>query len=640
WRVPPVGVGLMRLSTAGRPDERAAVALVRRALDAGARLLDTADAYATGPGDLHHNEALIREALAAWDGPRVEVVVATKVGLTRPGGRWVPNGRPEHLRAAVDGCLRALGVERLDLLQLHAPDPAVPLAESLGTLAELARAGKARALGACNLRPADVDAALAAAPLVSLQARFNPFDKASWTNGLLATARDRGLTFIAHSPLGGHGGVGRVTRDAALADLAARLGATPFELALAWLLTLDPGLVVIPGATRPESVDSCARAAGLTLDGDTRRALAARFPWSRTATDPVGSPREKIEDHHAASQHIATVAGPPLAIVDVALDSVCATPRDEVVLLMGIPALGKTSAVSRFTAAGYVRLNRDRAGGKLDDLLPVLEAHHAAGARRFVLDNTYTLRRMRAGVIATAGRLGLPVRCVWMGGTVDDARYNAALRLFRKLGRLPSPDEIVARGKTDPNTFPPAVLDRFASTAEPVDALEGVERVERVPFTRLDPPDYTTRALLLGLDGTLRATRSGAPFPTAADDVVLLPNRREILAPLVAAGVRLFGVSNQGGVALGQVDVATVRAACDRTAALLGLPLESVWCPHPPGRATCWCRKPLPGLGVALIERWRLSRTDLAVVGDGPGDADFARALGVPFHDASDFFGA
>jgi len=628
WRVPPIGLGLMRLSTAGRPDEAAAVALVRRALDAGVRLLDTADAYATGPEDLHHNEALVRRALEGWDGPRDEVVVATKVGLTRPAGRWVPDGRPEHLRAAVDRSLRALGVERLDLLQLHVPDPKVPLAESLGALADLQRAGKIRALGVCNLRPTDVHVALDAADLVSLQARFNPYDKASWTNGLLHAARARGLSFIAHSPLGGHGGVGRVVKDKVLAEVAARLGASPHEVALAWLTTLDPGLVLIPGATRPESVDSIARAAALDLDDDARRALAARFRWSRQRPDAEPAP-----------DSAPSIVGAPVPVVDIALEQVCAAPRDEVVLLMGMPALGKTSAVRRFTDAGYVRLNRDRAGGKLDDLLPVLEGHHARGARRFVLDNTYTLRKMRAGVLATARRLGLPVRCVWMGGTLEDARYNAALRLFRKLGRMPTPEEIVARGKHDPNTFPPAVLDRFAASAEPVDSGENVERVQRVPFSRHDPPDYTTRALLLDLDGTLRRTKSGSPFPTAPDDVVLLPGRREILAPLVADGVRLFGVTNQAGVSLGQVDEATVRAACDRTAALLELPIEVVWCPHPPGRPTCWCRKPLPGLGVALIERWRLSRADLAMVGDRESDAAFAAGLGVTYHDAADFFG-
>src|SRR5690606_23709592 len=134
-----IGLGGMPLSIQGRPDEAQAIAVIHAALDAGITFIDTADAYCLDDGEIGHNERLIAKALAAW--PSARVVVATKGGLERPGGRWETNGRPEHLRAACERSLAALGVEQIELYQLHAPDSAVPFAESVGALADLRREG-------------------------------------------------------------------------------------------------------------------------------------------------------------------------------------------------------------------------------------------------------------------------------------------------------------------------------------------------------------------------------------------------------------------------------------------------------------------------------------------------------------------
>ena len=142
-----VGLGGMHLSIADRPDEATALRVIHATLDAGATILDTADVYCLDDADLGHNERLIAKALRTWGGRRDAVVVATKGGMTRPGGRWERNGRPEHLRRACDRSLKALETERIDLYQLHAPDPEVPLIESVGALVELQRAGKIRWIG-------------------------------------------------------------------------------------------------------------------------------------------------------------------------------------------------------------------------------------------------------------------------------------------------------------------------------------------------------------------------------------------------------------------------------------------------------------------------------------------------------------
>src|SRR6185369_3203288 len=137
----------MRLSTQPDRDETAAIAVLHAALDAGVTLLDTADAYCWNDGERGHNERLIARALSAWQGERASITVATKGGMTRPEGRWVANGRAKHLNTAAEESCRALGVTRIDLYQLHAPDPRVPLATSVRALAELKRQGVVASVG-------------------------------------------------------------------------------------------------------------------------------------------------------------------------------------------------------------------------------------------------------------------------------------------------------------------------------------------------------------------------------------------------------------------------------------------------------------------------------------------------------------
>src|SRR5262245_27227384 len=136
-----IGMGCMRLSTAPDRDDDRSVAVLHAALDAGVTLLDTADAYCRDDSDTGHNERLIARALATWQGDRTALCVATKGGLTRPAGEWIPDGRARHIAAACEASCRALDVRRLDLYQLHAPDPATPLTTSVRALASLKKNG-------------------------------------------------------------------------------------------------------------------------------------------------------------------------------------------------------------------------------------------------------------------------------------------------------------------------------------------------------------------------------------------------------------------------------------------------------------------------------------------------------------------
>src|ERR1043166_8515818 len=155
-----IGFGGMHLSIVGRPaDESTALRVIHAALNAGETLIDTADACCLDDSETGHNERLIAKALRTWGGRRDTVVVATKGGMIRPGGRWERGGRPEQLRKACDRSLKALRLDRLDLYQLHTPDPNVPFAESVGALVELQRAGKIRWIGVSNVSVDDIKTA-------------------------------------------------------------------------------------------------------------------------------------------------------------------------------------------------------------------------------------------------------------------------------------------------------------------------------------------------------------------------------------------------------------------------------------------------------------------------------------------------
>lgn len=260
-----IGLGLMPLSIARRPDEASAVKVVQVALDAGMTLLDTADVYCLNHTDIGHNERLLKKALDGWKGDRASLVVATKGGLERPDGDWTRNGRPEHLRAACEASLKALGQEVIDLYQLHAPDPEVPFAESVGALAELRAAGKIRHIGLSNVSVAEIEQARAVVEIVSVQNRCNLFERMSFQSGVVRYCADHGIAFLPHSPVGGHWGHKRLGEASALMAIASAHRATVYEVALAWLLQISPAMIPIPGASRPQSALSSARAAQLHL---------------------------------------------------------------------------------------------------------------------------------------------------------------------------------------------------------------------------------------------------------------------------------------------------------------------------------------------------------------------------------------
>jgi aryl-alcohol dehydrogenase-like predicted oxidoreductase len=232
--------------------------VLRRAIELGVNFIDTADSY--GPAV---SEELIAEALHPYP---EGVVIATKGGLERPGpGVWTANGRPAHLKAAAEASLRRLRVDRIDLYQLHTPDPEVPLAESLGALAELQAGGKVRHIGVSNFSVAQLEEARALVPVVSVQNRYNLADRSS--DAVVEWAEQAGVAFLPWAPIQGQGQIG------AVAEVAARHGATDRQVALAWLLARSPAILPIPGTASVEHLDENVAGAGLTLDAADLAAL-------------------------------------------------------------------------------------------------------------------------------------------------------------------------------------------------------------------------------------------------------------------------------------------------------------------------------------------------------------------------------
>ncbi len=618
----PLGLGLLRLSTEGRPPEPEAIDLIHFALDQGVRLLDTADSYALDDRDLHHGERLVQKALAAWSGPRDEVRVITKAGFSRPKGRWVPNGRRDHLRKMVEGSLKALGVPRLFLFLLHGNDPKTPFEESLGALAELQKEGKIEHLGLCNTSIAEVRQAERHFPVRAIQNELSVVDRGAAVEGLVALARQMGVPFLAHRPLGGHAKVASLLKNRAVKPIAARRGASPHEVALAALLDLGPPVIPLFGATSRASVESSLRARKLPFDARDRDELASRISFAPTA------------------EALAATA-PPIVPSGLRALSAGEGPGDapEVVVVMGIQGAGKSSEVDRYLSRGYARLNRDELGGDLGGLIPRLGALLASGQQRVVLDNTYPTRASRYALIQMAHAHSVPVRCRFLATPIEEASVNVVQRVIERHGKLLGPDELKALSKDDPNLPPPAALTRWAACFEAPHLEEGFGVVEEIPFVRRVDPSFTQKGLLLDVDGTLRRTKSGENFPRDPEDIEILPGRREVLERWIAQGYQLFFVSNQSGVASETVSREAVEACFARTIALLGLPVAEVaYCPHPAFPVGCFCRKPLPGLGVWLMGRHRLAREHLVMVGDLGSDQAFARALGVKYLRAEELF--
>jgi aryl-alcohol dehydrogenase-like predicted oxidoreductase/predicted kinase len=410
-----IGLGCMRLPDDGETTIAAAV-------EAGITVFDTARAYG-------ENERMVARALRGSSDTRI----VTKGGMARPGGAWVADGRAKTIRADCEASLDALEGLPIDLYLLHAPDPRTPWRTSVRALTRLVDEGLVANVGVSNVNLPQLEEALELAPITAVQVALSPFDLRALRGGIVERCEERGITLIAHSPLGGP------QRAKRLANRA--------EAALAWLLRLSPAIVAIPGATRPETARSAARAASLLLGERAAAALDREF--DRPETPKRAAARED----------------------------------GEVVVVMGIPGAGKTRIAQEYVGRGYLRLNRDERGGSLRELAAALDEALASGTRRVVLDNTYLTRASRSYVIEAANRHGVAARCVWLETPLAQAQVNLVQRILDRVGALPTPEELRALTR-EAGIHAPTSQMRTVRELEPPSADEGFAAVESIPFVR------------------------------------------------------------------------------------------------------------------------------------------------------------
>jgi len=561
----------MRMSTDESRDEELARATIEAAAEAGITVFDTARSYGRGPDDLGHNEGLLARALRSC-GAHSTARIVTKGGMARTGGGWIPDGRAKAIRADCEASLAALEGLAIDLYLIHAPDPRTPWRTSVRALAALLDEGLVKRIGLSNVSRPQLDEALELASVSAVQVAVSPYDDRALRGGVVERCAEAGIAVIAHSPLGGPRRAGRLARHEVLAEIAAAREATPAEVALAWLLALSPAVVVIPGARRPETARSAARAVTLELAPEERKALDRAFGAPRPV-DVKPSRRRRDAD---------------------------------VVLVMGIPGAGKARLAKEYVARGYLRLNRDERGGTLRDLAGTLDEELASGTRLVVLDNTYLTRATRSHVIETASRHGVPTRCVWLDTPLAQAQVNLVERLLERFGSLPTPDELRALARKQPDVLAPTSQMRAQRELEPPSADEGFAAVEHVAFTR-----------------TARARKERGVFAAAA--ATKEADWQRALAQGDPRAIHLVFDWNPGG------SLDELAAIAERVSSEVSGRVETALCPHPAGPPTCWCRPPLPGLPLAFAHTHDVDPSGSVLIGASPAHRTLASTLGARY---------
>jgi aryl-alcohol dehydrogenase-like predicted oxidoreductase/predicted kinase len=576
-----VALGSMRLSTdPALRDEPRALATLRAALDAGVRTFDTARAYGLGDADLGHHERLLARAFA--DAPELaDIRVVTKCGMTRPDGRWVPDGRARVIEAQARASAADLRPLALDTLLLHAPDPRVSLATGVRALDRLRAQGIARRIGLSNVTRRQLLEAADVARVDVLQIALGPSDDGAARGGVLTAARDLGVEVMAYAALGGPKRASKLSADLALAEIGRSHGATPVSVLLSYLGRVHHGLVPIVGVSREGTAAAAGALTDVTLTDDDLATLDARFPKLGAARRPP--------------------APPP------------ATSTREVVLVMGVPGAGKSTAARAWMRRGYERLNRDELGGTLRGIAKRLDAKLAEGVDKLVLDNTYLTRASRADVVRIAHAHGARVRCVHVEVSLADAQRNVVERMLERHGRLLAGADLARVAKADPNVFVPTVLQRAARDLEPPDDDEGLADIERTPFVRSDAADLATSVIV-------SADALWAPGWRPRPDTVRGAREAAPSGPWLVYAWR----SDDG-------EAWSARAREESGALTDGdIHIDVYACVHAPGPPVCWCRPPLPGLAVAFARAHHVDLTRSVVIAP-PHHRAFADGLGARF---------
>jgi len=308
----------------------------------------------------------------------------------------------------------------------------------------------------------------------------------------------------------------------------------------------------------------------------------------------------------------------------------------KVTMICGAPASGKSTLRNSLVTDNTVVLNRDTEGGKVLSLLPKLEAALKNG-KDVILDNLYATAKSRKPFIDLCKSYNVDITCQIMGTSIEDAQFNFVNRAMDITGEFPYPEAI--KKANHPNVFPPVVLFKYKKEYEKPTTSEGFSSVNVVPFKRRKDPTLVNKALILDYDGTLRECVGGnGKYPTSIDQIKILPGRREVLKQYQNNGYKLFGVSNQSGIAKGDLTSEKAVELFEYTNNQLGIDIEYHFCPHRSAPLSCYCRKPMSGLFVMLMRKYKLDPSQCIMVGDMTSDKTFASRSGIKYVDQKDFF--
>ncbi len=308
----------------------------------------------------------------------------------------------------------------------------------------------------------------------------------------------------------------------------------------------------------------------------------------------------------------------------------------KVTMVVGYPASGKSTVTKELIKSGAISLNRDTEGGTIAGLLPKLEALLKDG-KDVVLDNTFPTAEVRKPFIDMAKQHNADITCSLMSTSIEEAQFNVVQRAIGLIGKFPTPEAIKAAKHT--NIFPPTVLFKYKKEFQKPDLSEGFSKVEMIKFVRQEDPTFTNKALIVDYDGTLRECKGGnEKFPVSKDQVEVKMGRTKVLQDYQKKGYILLGISNQSGVAKGELSEQTAIELFDHTNKELGIDIEYRFCPHQSAPISCYCRKPQVGIFVEFMLKHKLSRKDCIFVGDMTTDKTFASRCGMQYYDQADFF--
>jgi len=310
----------------------------------------------------------------------------------------------------------------------------------------------------------------------------------------------------------------------------------------------------------------------------------------------------------------------------------------EVSMIIGLPASGKSSLVQQYQNCR--KLNRDSVGGGLDKLLPAMRQAILAG-ENVVLDNLNATVESRKPFIDLAKELGVTIRAEWMMTQAEDCQINALIRMWKRYGQVffiqMTSRRMISPRKT-PNIFPITVIFTYKKQFEKPTTAEGFASINKVEFVRVWDDSFVNKAIFLDYDGTLRDVQGGRyKFPTDITEIKIRSGVRPALKMAREKGYMLFGVSNQSGIARGQVTDAVTRQLFQDTNDMLYEHIEVAYCPHnvPP---VCYCRKPQSGLAIPFIMKYKIDVKKSLMVGDQTSDKTFAERLGMKFMYPDEFF--